>query len=812
MKSFMPKIYPHILAVFIFLLIAVIYFSPVLEGKTLQQSDMRQWNGMRKEIKDYFEETGEWSLWTNSMFSGMPTYMISNPPTNNVITKVHNILNLGHKRPVSFLFVAFLGFYISLLAFRVNPWLSIAGAIAYGLTTNFLLLIEGGHVTKVMAITYIAPIVSGVYLSFRGKVLLGSIMTGLFLSMQILVNHLQITYYTLIIVLVFGLVELIVAVKEKTVAGYFKTLGIISIAALLAIGSNLSTFLLTYEYSKYSSRGGSELTNSEKSTKDGLDPDYITMWSQSIDETLALLIPNYYGGASQASLGKNSETYKLFEQSQGPQRASQIVSYLPLYWGQKPFTGGPVYVGAGIVFLFILGIVMIKGPLRWWILSISLLAIALSWGKHFMGLSMLFINHVPLYNKFRDVTTILVIVQFTFPLLAIIVFNRILNGEYQKKYTLKQLKYVLYGVGGLILIFVLFPGTLLNFTGPGDEQFRTQNMQPFLDALIMDRQMLLRKDALRSLLFVGVIAGLVYLVLNNKIKNQYAILAFAGLMLIDLWTVDKRYFNSESFVPKRNSESAYQPLQADLEILKDTDLYYRVFDIAAGPFNSTRASYFHSSIGGYHAAKIRRYDDLISHHLSKNNMKVLNMLNTKYFILQAQEGEPVARLNNDAMGNAWFVKKYSLFGSADEEITALNDFNPSEETIINERWIDHLEGFTFAEDSNAYIVLTEYKPNQLVYHFQSTVNQLTIFSDIYYEKGWNVTIDGQEVDHFQANYILRALIIPDGTHEIVFRFDPSSYQVGRNITAASSIILLLISLCVFGWNLRGAFREEESLP
>ncbi|MFC2116181.1 YfhO family protein [Bacteroidota bacterium] len=809
MKSLLPKIYPHVLAILVFLLIAVVYFSPVLEGKALQQSDIRQWNGMRKEVQDYFQETGERSLWTNSMFGGMPTYMISNPPTANAVAKVHNLLNLGHKRPVSFLFVAFLGFYITLLAFRVNPWLSIAGAIAYGFSTNFLLLIEGGHVTKVMAITYIAPIVSGVYLAFRGKPILGAVITGLFLCMQILVNHLQITYYTLMIILILGIVELIIAIKEKRINGFLKTTGILLVASLLAVGSNLSNFLLTYEYSKYSTRGESELSSAEAPTSSGLDPDYITMWSQSVDETLTLLIPNYYGGGSQGSLNENSETYKLFSENQGPQRAKQIVKYLPLYWGEKPFTGGPIYVGAGIFFLFILGIVLIKGPLRWWILSVSILAISLSWGRHFMGLTQFFIDHVPMYNKFRDVTTIMVIVQFTFPLLAVIVFDRILNGEYPKKDFYKKFKYVIYGVGGIALLFALMPGAFLDFTSPADDQYRTQGMQAFLDALIVDRQMLLRKDAFRSLIFVGLTAGLIYLVLEKKIKAQAAIAVFAGLMLLDMWIVDKRYFNNDSFVPKRNVETAYQPIQADLDILQDPDLFYRVYDIASGPFTSTRASYFHKSIGGYHGAKLRRYNEVIASHISKNNMDVLNMLNTKYFILPVQNGEPAARENPEALGNAWFVKRISQVTSADEEIAALDNFDPSEEAIIDERWAEYIQEFSFAEDSNASIILTEYRPNRLEFEFRSEVDQLTVFSDIYYEKGWNVSIDGEPAENFRANYILRAMVIPAGSHEIVFHFDPSTYHVGRTFTATSSILLLLLSLGILGWNLRNFLLNKN---
>ena len=810
MKSMLPRIYPHIIAIVLFLLCSIAYFPQSLENKTLNQSDVRNHQGMSKEILDYQQTTGKHTLWSNNMFGGMPGYLTSTPPSGNILLKFHNFLSLNHFRPVSFLFLLMLGFYILLLCLRINPYLGIIGAMAFAFSTNNLLLIEAGHLTKVMAFAYIGPVVGGIYLAYRKKILLGSILTAVALSIQLAINHLQITYYTVIIVVVFGIFELVRAFQQKQLPSFIRSTVVLLVAVTFAIATNLSNFWLTYEYSKYSMRGKSEITVSENESSKGLDPDYVTAWSYGIDETLTLLIPNFKGGASAGPVGENSETYKLFERAQGKQYAKQVSQHLPLYWGTQPFTGGPVYAGAGIFFLFILGLFLIKGPMKWWLLAVSVLAIMLSWGRNFMFLTNIFLEYVPMYNKFRDVTTLLLIVQFTFPILAIMVFHKLVNEDIKKEEFIKAFKYALYGTGGVTLFFVLLPGAFFDFSALSDAQYLNQGGDALVNALVADRKVLLRNDAIRSFIYVGLTAGLVWFINKKKIKSLPAAGICFLIILLDLVPVDKRYVNKDDFVPKRQSQVAFQPMLADQQILTDTSLYYRVFDLTADPFRSARASYFHKSIGGYHGAKLRRYQDIIERHLSRNNMDVINMLNTRYFIIPVENAAPQARYNGMALGNAWFVDQFRLVENADEEIAALDDFNPANEAIIDKRFSDQLEGFTFHSDSTANIPLVSYEPNRLVYKFESNTDQLTVFSEIYYEKGWEVKIDDTPATHFRVNYILRGMVIPAGKHTIDFQFQPKPYTVGRPICVSSSILLALMAVGIVLWEIRKYLNKEQT--
>lgn len=807
-KYLLNQATPHFIAILVFLVVSSAFFSPILENKTLEQYDTRHWQGMSKEIRDYRNETGHLPLWTNSMFSGMPTYLINTPPTHNPLMYVNNRLNSYGVRPICFMFLLMVGFYITLLIFRVNPYLAMAGAIAFAFSTKFLDLMVTGHITKMMALEYMGPIVGGVYLTYRRNRLLGAVITAFFLSIQLAVNHLQITYYTFLIVLIFGIFELINAIRNKVIPAFLKTTGILLFAALLAVSSNFQNFWLVYQYSKYSMRGPSELSGDQQNTTSGLDRDYVTAWSYGIDESLTLLIPNFKGGASGAPLGQNSETYKLFEQSQGRRYADRVTKNLPLYWGNQPFTGGPAYVGAGIFFLFIMGLFLLKGRERWWILGITILALMLSWGKNFMVLTNLFLDYFPGYNKFRDVTTLLVIVQFTFPLLAIMTVQKVLDGDVKKSEFIKAFKYSIYVVGGLTLLFALIPGAFFDFTSPGDARYSGQ-MQPFVDALVADRKMLLRNDSFRSLIFVSLTALLIYYTYIKKIKTNYAIAGLGLLLLVDMWGVGKRYVNKDDFVRKHETKDAYQPTQADLAILRDTSKYYRVLDLTTSPFQSSRASYFHKSIGGYHGAKIRRYQDLYDRHISRNNMNVLNMLNTKYFIVPTDGGPPEARINNGALGNAWFVRSFRIVDSPDEEIDALNDFDPSREAIVDKRFSQFVEGKNFNGDSAASIELTSYNPEILTYSYQSKVEGLAVFSEVYYEKGWHATIDGKPAPYFRVDYVLRAMVLPAGTHDIEFNFRPRAYYTGKKITRMSAVVLLLLMIGTLFYEFRKSRRKEN---
>ncbi len=800
----------HAIALGIFLAISMAYFSPMLDGKKMiTPGDTRQFQGMASEKTAYEKQSDEAILWTNSMFGGMPTYLIGSPQPPRVTQIINSIFVLrGKARPLSFLLLYMVGFYIAITAFGVRPQLSIIGAIAFGFSSYFFFIIPAGHATKAITIGYMPAVIGGVYLALRGRILVGSVITALFLALQILNNHLQITYYTLLAILLLGIFELVSAYQEKRLKPYFLSVGALLVAVILAIASNTTVLWTTYEYGKYSTRSESELKIDENEQTSGLDKSYITGWSYGVDETFTFLIPNFKGGSSAGALSEDSESFKYFNQTQGPQYARQVIKYMPLYWGTQTSTAGPVYVGAVVLFLFVFGFIMIRSRLRWWLLTLTILAIMLSWGKNFMWLSGLFIDYFPGYNKFRTVTMILVIAEFAIPMLAFLALDKLLKEEPEKKEFMKGLKLSLYIVGGLALFFLVFAG-MFSFTGPGDERYASQGATQFLDALKADRESIFRKDALRSLVFVILTAGLMYALYLKKVKVNVFFIALALLVLADMWPVDKRYLNNDNFGPKRAHQEGFLPMTADQQILADPDPYYRVFDVSGDPFNSARAAYFHKTIGGYHGAKMQRYNEIISFHIARNNMEVLNMLNTKYFIVSQQEGEPRVRMNAGALGNSWFVNSFRIVENANEEIDALNDFNPAAEAIIDKRFESYVSGKSFAVDSTADITLVSYHPNRLSYDYQAKTEQLAVFSDIYYDKGWKSFVDGEEVPHFRVNYILRGMILPAGEHIVEFKFEPRSYFTGKKIAAISSYLLIIFMLGAIGWEVRSRMRTSK---
>jgi hypothetical protein len=743
------------------------------------------------------------------MFGGMPTYLIGAPQPPWFLKILNRIILLyGKARPLSFILLYLVGFYIALIAFGVRPQLSIAGAIAFAFSSYFFVIIVAGHASKAIAIGYMPPIIAGVYLAFRGRVLLGAIITGLFLALQLVNNHLQITYYTLLTILILGIFELVHVIREKRIKAFLIAAGPLLFAVLLAIGSNMTVLWTTNEYGKYSTRGESELKIDEDDQTSGLDKSYITGWSYGVDETFTLLIPNFKGGSSAGPLPESSESFKYFSQAQGNQYARQVIRYMPLYWGTQTSTVGPVYVGAVVLFLFVFGFIMIRSRLRWWLLTVTILAIMLSWGKNFMFLSEIFIDYFPGYNKFRTVTMILVMAEFAIPLLAFLALERMLEQEPKKKDFIKGLKWSLYIVGGLSLFFLIFAG-MFSFTGPGDQMYLAQGANPFMDALMADRQTLFRKDALRSLTFVLLAGGLTYAFYLKKIKQNVFFIALAVLILADMWPVNKRYLNNDVFGPERTLQEGYEPMTADQQILQDPDPYYRVFDLSVDPFNSARNAYFHKAIGGYHGAKMQRYQEIIMYHIAQNNMDVLNMLNTKYFIVPVQDAEPRAQLNPGALGNAWLVDSYRIMENANEEIEALNDFNPSSEAIIDRRYESYVSGKSFARDTAAGITLESYHPNRLSYTYRGNSDNMAVFSEIHYDKGWKSFVDGEEVPHFRVNYILRGMVLPAGAHTIEFRFEPASYHTGKKIASISSYLLLILLLGAIGVEVKKGTKKPE---
>ena len=797
-KNIFKSIYPHIIAIAVFVVISFTYFSPLLEGKKIQQSDMMHYYGMSKEINDFREATGEEALWTNQLFGGMPAYLISVKYNSNILRYVNIALNLGMSKPANYLFLTLLGFYILLMVFRVNPWLAVAGAIAYSFSTYFFLIEAAGHNTKTLAIAYMAPIIAGVFLTFKNKKpFMGAVLSGIFLGFQLLANHLQITYYTAIIILVLGIYFLVDAYKNKILLGFFKSAGIMIIAVVLAIGSNITSIWLVSDYAEDSMRGKSELTDNKNVQTSGLDKDYAMRWSYGVAETWTLLVPNFMGGPSYGELDKNSEVYKVLTDKNIP-NANAIIKQLPLYWGDQPGTGGPTYIGAIVILLFVLGLILVRGPTKWWLLTITIVSIVLAWGRHFMPITDLFLDYFPLYNKFRTPSMILVIAEFAMPLLGILVLKQIVEEKFTKAQILKALKISGGIVGGILLVFMMMPGMFFDFSSPADKQLIDVGWPDFLVSAIRgDRESMLKSDAIRSFALVAITLVFLFLYVYKKVSNKVFFIALIALFLIDLWPINKRYLNDKNFVTKKEERSPFKPTQADNQILKDKDPNYRVFNLASDPFNDAGTSFFHKSVGGYHAAKMKRYQELIDRHISKNNMSVLNMLNTRYFIVPTENG-PVAQRNVRAMGNAWFVQNIKLVENADSELTALSNFIPEYDAIIDKRFEEFVKGIPQAFDSSSTISLIDYKPNHLTYKSSAKNEQLAVFSEIYYNKGWNAYVDGNPIAHVRANDVLRAMKAPAGEHNIEFKFEPKAFYIGEKISLASSLILVLLFVGVFG--------------
>lgn len=797
------QIGPYIAILLIVLVVIFAYFNPLLEGKKLRQSDITQWKGMSKEITDFREKTGEEALWTNSMFGGMPAYQISVKYKGNLMRFADNILKLGLPHPANLVFLYFLGFFILLMVLKVDPWLALAGSVAFAFSSYFFIILEAGHNSKAHAIGYMAPVIAGILLAYRGKPILGSIITAFFLALQLLANHLQITYYLAIVVVMLGVYELIDSAKEQTLPAFFKTTGLLAIAALLALSTNFSNIWATWEYGKETIRGKSELTTNAEIRTSGLDKDYATQWSYGIGETFSLMIPNVKGGAS-GYLGNNDKAMEAV----APEFKETIAGQNH-YWGNQPFTSGPVYSGAIMVFLFILGLLLLKGSLRWWLLVVTVLSILLSWGKNFMPLTDFFMHYVPGYNKFRAVSMILVIADLAIPILGVLMLKEVSEKPGLVKDKTRFL-YIAAGVtAGLALLFWLLPQTFFSFLSDMEQQAIAEQRQGLeasqlnqFNSIVFNmeaaRIAIFKADAIRSALFILFSAGLIWAYSMSLVKKWMFTAGFVLLIALDMIPVANRYLSSENFVNKSIVNNPYQPTEANKLIMKDSDPNFRVFNTTVSAFQEGSTSYFHKSIGGYHGAKLRRYQELIDEHLSKGNEQVLNMLNTKYYIVSAQDRVPAVQINMDALGNAWFVQEIQMVENADEELKALTAFFPGKTAIVDKRFADMLEGFTPTYDSTASIKLDAYQPNKLNYSYTSSSDQLAVFSEIFYDKGWNAYLDGQKVPHFRVNYVLRAMVVPAGSHQIEFRFEPKAYFVGEKVSyAGSSIIILLLAGFLF---------------
>ncbi|HUM47072.1 MAG TPA: YfhO family protein [Chitinophagales bacterium] len=795
---------PHIVALLVFVFVNLLFFSPmVLDNKMIRQSDIIQYKSVSKEINDYYQRTGKSTLWTNAIFGGMPTFQIGVKYEGNLLQYLEKVAALGFPHPSQLLLFAFIGFYLLLILMRVNPWLAIGGALAYGLGSYNLILLEAGHTSKLHAIGLLPLAVAGILLLRQGRFLWGSAITAVALSLQIYANHLQITYYLMLLMVIYGIVELVAAIRQKQFNNLWMAGGLAVVCALFAVLSNLSNLWSTYEYLPSTIRGPAELTSNEQSSG-GLDKDYAMSWSYGKMETMTLLIPDFNGGASNAKMGANTNLETLLRQYQAP--PAQITSFLdnaPMYWGDQPFTSGPVYVGALVCLLFLLGMLVIREHWKWWILSATILAVLLSWGKNFEWFSDIFFYYLPGYNKFRVVSMILVLVGFTFPFMGFMMLSKMVNGEFDKAFLFSRLKISVYVTGGLCLLFAVAGPALFNFQGPGDGRMQKE----IIDAIIEDRKSLLRADAIRSLVFILLGAGLIWAYIKNRINQNILIAGIVLLVFFDLFTVVKRYLDNDDFIPKNEYARYFEPTQVDQLIQKETSKDYRVFNLGADPTTDSRTSYYHKSLGGYSAVKLRRYQDIIEHQLTKSdstknsgfpfNKDVVDMLNTKYIIFKSGEQDQVLP-NTAAMDNAWFVKNVKMVNNADEEMNGLNDFNPAETVLIDKRFSDQLTGFQPAMDSAAVIVLKSYEPNNLIYTSSSKVEQVAVFSEIYYQPGWDAFVDGKPVNHFRCNYILRGMRLPAGEHTIEFKFEPVSYYTGEKIAMAGSGMILLFLFGLIG--------------
>jgi len=798
---------PHLAAVIIFTIISFAYFYPVIEGKVLRANDSMVSRINSKEIQDFREKEGREPLWTNSIFSGMPAYLISAKYPGNLLKQVDYLLRI-FRMPVSVLFISMLGFYVMILIFRVDPWLSVAGAFGYGFSSFFFLILAAGHNTQAIALAYIAPMIGAIYYSYRYDAIKGAIFTAFLLALEILSNHPQITYYSALCLLVFVITEFIFSVRNRKLKSFFKTSAILIIPVVLAVGINFASLYTFYEYGKYSIRGKSDLKHESDNATSGLNKNYILYWSYGIDETFNLLVPDFKGGSS-TPFDRNSETFRVLRQNNQPQAISQIQRY----WGTQPGTEGPHYMGAIIFFLFVLGLIIIKGPEKWWLLAATVLSIMLAWGKNFMPLSDLFIDYFPGYNKFRAVTMTLVIAQFCIPLLGILALRDIFNGSIPRNELMKGIKIAAGITGGMLILFILFPGIAGSFLGPNESEYYPGWLT---SALVADRKALLRSDSFRSLIFIVLAAGAILAFIFNKLNRKYFPVVMAFLIIIDMWPVGRRYLDSERFQTPGVIKKTFTPTKADSFILQDKS-YHRVLNLSVSTFNdNSPTSYFHKSIGGYHGAKVRRYQELIDtaimqdmlqfQELSKtartiddflpvfNHTNALNILNAKYVIIDPASPPLV---NPQAMGNAWFAEKPLWAENANAEISAINRFNPSVEAVIDVKFRDMVKSSNYPVSENDTIYLVLYKPDELGYKYSCRGEKLAVFSEIYYPAGWEAFIDGKKTDYFRTNYVLRGMILPEGDHEIKFVFRPASYITGNKISLASSLVLFLLTAGYF---------------
>ena len=817
--TLLKKCLPDVLAVLLFAVLAFAYFFPAdIEGRILYRHDASAGRGAGQEGIEYLQKTGERSRWTNALFGGMPTYqMAPSYGSTNLLTKAVDAYHLWLPENVWFVFAYLLGFYILLRAFDFRQHLAALGSIIWAFSTYFLIIIAAGHIWKVWALAYLPPMIAGLVLAYKGRYLWGLLLTAIFTAFEINANHVQMTYYYLFIILFLVIAWLVEAIQQKQLVRFVKATAVCIAGAAIGVCINLSNLYHTWQYSQESMRGKSELVkkNSENQTSSGLERDYITQWSYGIDETWTLLVPNTKGGASMPL----TQSEKAMEKADND--FLPIYQQLGQYWGEQPGTSGPVYVGAFVMMLFILGLFIVKGPVKWALLAATILSILLSWGRNFMGFTDFFLDYVPMYAKFRTVASILVIAEFTIPLLAMLALKKLLDEPELMKPRMKYIGISFLLTGGIALLFSLMPSLFFDsFISSGElraiQTLPAEYIQPLTANLTEMRQAVFTADCLRSFYIILAGTGILLAVVYGKLKKEYAVGIILVLCLVDLWTVNKRYLNDEMFVPKEEREAPQAKTQTDELILRDEGLDYRVLNLASNTFNENETSYYHKSIGGYHAAKLRRYQEMIEAYINPEIQRlfgavsqaegdmtrvngdsicpVLNMLNTKYFIFPLQGGQTVPIQNPYVYGNAWFVDQITYVDNANKEIEAVGKIDLRHQAVADVKFKTQL-GEAAVQDTASIVKITSYEPNRLTYDVNSGKGGVLVFSEIYYP-GWTATVDGEAVELGRVNYILRAIHIQPGQHQVELAFFPKSVDMTETIAYIAFVLLLLILIFV----------------
>lgn len=796
MKLNFFKLLPHLLAVLLFGIIALAYFYPVLQGKQIYQSDIVQYTGMAKEQNDFRRDTGEEPYWTNSAFGGMPTYQLGANYPHNYVKKLDKLIRFL-PRPADYLFLYFIGIYCLLLVLKLDYKTAFIGAMAFGFSTYLIIILGVGHNAKAHAIGYFPFVLTGILLTFQKKYIWGFLVTALAMALELNANHFQMTYYLFILTVVLGVVYLIHFYRTKELPHFVKSAGILITAVVLSLVLNATGLLATKEYADWSTRGKSELTKkpdgSPKEETNGLPKTYITEYSYGISESLNLFVPRLFGGGNNENLGEDSNTYQfMVRQGFSRQQAKSLSENLPTYWGAQPIVAAPAYLGAVVLFLFVLGLFLVKGKHKWWLVIAAIVSLLLSWGKNFGVLTDFMIDYIPLYNKFRAVSSIQVILELCVPVLGVIALYKFIKSEdnAQKEKALKYTALILILLSGALF---LFSGSF-SFEGLNDDYYRKAVLgDAIMDSIVKDRKAIFNEDIFRSVIFVSLAAAILWAFLKQKLKTNLTLVLMVILILADLTSVAKRYVDKDDFVQARVMEKPFQANAADQQILKDNAVF-RVFDPSDG-ISGARAAYFHQSIGGYHAAKPMRFQELYDYHIAESNVAALNMMNVKYVVRNDEKGNKYAALNPFANGNAWFVENIIAASDADASIKALTNLETDTQVVLQTDEVpEEILGQTFQKDSTASIELTKYLPNHLTYKSENNKDGLAVFSEMYYPKGWNVYLDGKPADHFRANYLLRAMLVPKGEHIIEFKFEPGVVKTGSYITLAGSIVFLLLFL------------------